>query len=117
MYRRFSKVLMATSIPIESGVRFFLTVCSKVYHGQQVMKKYHERLCVGTISDARPRGTRAPGEFGSSVPYAEPIWYQRFTGQSAYYTDSHRAFRERVRAFYDKEVAPTIGDWSESAEG
>jgi len=50
--------------------------------------------------------------FGSTIPFGDPYWYRIF--QSPYYTDSHRAFRARIRAFVDKEVLPFVHEWDEA---
>ena len=34
--------------------------------------------------------------------------------QSPYYTDKHRKFREKVRAFMDTEVRPHADEWEEA---
>ena len=49
--------------------------------------------------------------FGSTIPYAEPGWYQ---GQSSpYYNESHVAFRARVRGFVDEHLVPHVDKWEE----
>lgn len=53
-----------------------------------------------------------PHKFGSTVPLAEPYWYNTFA--SPYYTDSHREFRARVRQFVDTEVLPFVHEWDEA---
>jgi len=35
--------------------------------------------------------------------------YQRFN--SPYYKDTHKHWRERIRAFTEKEILPTMEDW------
>jgi alkylation response protein AidB-like acyl-CoA dehydrogenase len=57
---------------------------------------------------------RKHAPFGSRVPYAEPGWYQ---GQAtAFYNESHVAFRAKVRAFVDKEMVPFVDAWEEEHE-
>lgn len=51
-------------------------------------------------------------EFGEQIVYAEPSWYQCF--ESPYYTQGHREWRARMRAFVDKEIAPFVDDWEEA---
>ena len=50
--------------------------------------------------------------YGSTVPFAEPPWYQGSV--SAHYNASHAAFRDKVRQFVDVEVAPFVDDWEEA---
>ena len=80
-----------------------------------------------------------PHPFGDLVPYGDPSWYRNYNrrvGQrtrhalqrraspqrrrgaltrawprSPYYTASHRAFRDKVRAFVDAEVTPHCDTW------
>lgn len=47
--------------------------------------------------------------FGSTTPYAEPLWYSR--NQSPHYTDSHRKLRAAVRKYVDDEILPFAFDW------
>lgn len=42
--------------------------------------------------------------FGSTVPYAEPMWYSRES--SPYYNDTHRALRAYVRDYIDNDLMP-----------
>ena len=41
----------------------------------------------------------------ATTPFSEPAWYDSRNG-SAYYTDDHRAFRNKMREFVDKEIMP-----------
>lgn len=62
-------------------------------------------------------GGKLPPEerFGEQLPFCEPYWYQGF--HSPYYTDSHRAFRAKVREFCEKEVRPNVDKWIASPDG
>ncbi len=52
--------------------------------------------------------------FGSEVDYAEPSWYQ---GQpTPYYSDSHVAWRARVRDFVERELKPHVTEWEEKED-
>ena len=42
----------------------------------------------------------------------QPTWYNGFN--SPYYTSSHEAFRAKVRAFVEREIAPHTHEWDES---
>lgn len=53
-------------------------------------------------------------KYGASEPWAEPYWYQGF--KSPYYKETHHRFRERVRAFVEKEIAPFIDQWEEAGD-
>lgn len=50
-------------------------------------------------------------KFGSSTPFAEPNWYQGYA--TTYYKPTHVAYREKVRAFVEKELMPYVHDWDE----
>ena len=79
-----------------------------------------------------------PHQFGDLVPYGDPSWYRNYnrrvdaaqdamsrclrrccfaarcadgSARSPYYTASHRAFRDNVRAFVDAEVTPNCDAW------
>ena len=77
-----------------------------VYHNEDVLKKYHERLCIGRLEGYEKTPER--------VLYAEPLWEQRFN--SPYYNDSHRRFLEDVRSFVDTELIPTLSDWCDKSK-
>ena len=47
--------------------------------------------------------------FGSPIPFAEPMHCQGHF--SPYYTDAHRAWRKKVRAFVDARIAPFADAW------
>ena len=42
--------------------------------------------------------------FGEKIAFAEPYWYQGY--RSSYYRETHIAFRNKVRAFVEKEIFP-----------
>lgn len=48
-------------------------------------------------------------QFGSTAPYAEPLWYSR--NVSPHYTDSHRKLRAAVRKYVDEEILPFAFEW------
>eukprot|EP01104_Vermistella_antarctica_P002493 TRINITY_DN12731_c0_g1_i1.p1 TRINITY_DN12731_c0_g1~~TRINITY_DN12731_c0_g1_i1.p1 ORF type:complete len:523 (-),score=99.77 TRINITY_DN12731_c0_g1_i1:19-1587(-) len=82
----------------------------KAYHGADVLRKYKKRFCIGTVEGYSPKVRMIPpGSFGELVPYGDPIWYQRFN--SPYFKESHKAWREKVRAFVDKEIIATMSTW------
>ncbi|KAF4672174.1 hypothetical protein FOL47_000825 [Perkinsus chesapeaki] len=51
--------------------------------------------------------------FGSPVPYGEPNWYYKGFS-SPYYTDSHRAWRQRCRSFVEEHIIPNVSDWEKA---
>lgn len=48
--------------------------------------------------------------FGSKTAWSEPLWYDP-KNPSPYYGDAHIAFRNKIRAFMNKEVMPNIAKW------
>lgn len=58
--------------------------------------------------------TSIPGVFGSSAPYAEPLWY--FNNSSAYYGTSHHNLRAVVRKYVDDELRDHACEWEEKGE-
>ncbi|CAK9002867.1 Acyl-CoA dehydrogenase AFT10-1 (AF-toxin biosynthesis protein 10-1) [Durusdinium trenchii] len=68
--------------------------------------------------DGRGRATMGHGaaealaKYGDQMPYCEPSWYQG--GHSPYYTESHRAWRDKVRKFVEEELQPNTEKWIET---
>jgi alkylation response protein AidB-like acyl-CoA dehydrogenase len=62
------------------------------------------------MSDSKKGASHRP--FGSSVPWAEPSWYAGNL-RSPYYSDSHVAFRAKVREFVETKITPFVSDWDE----
>jgi alkylation response protein AidB-like acyl-CoA dehydrogenase len=87
----------------------------RLYHHADVLTKYGPRFHVGTLADSdrvkTKRPVHLPGSFGDMIPYGDPSWYQRM--KSPYYKATHIQFRARVREFVDKEILPTMSQWSE----
>eukprot|EP01087_Luapelamoeba_hula_P009280 TRINITY_DN2388_c0_g1_i1.p1 TRINITY_DN2388_c0_g1~~TRINITY_DN2388_c0_g1_i1.p1 ORF type:complete len:444 (-),score=59.21 TRINITY_DN2388_c0_g1_i1:142-1449(-) len=50
-------------------------------------------------------------ESKGTPPYADPSWYQDFA--SPYYNDSHRALRDSLRVWVNKELMPHTGKWED----
>lgn len=47
--------------------------------------------------------------FGSTAPYAEPLWYSR--NVTAHHKDSHRKLRATVRKYVDEDLRPYAFEW------
>lgn len=47
--------------------------------------------------------------FGSTAPYAEPLWYSR--NVTEHHKDSHRLLRAAVRKYIDEEISPNAFEW------
>ncbi|KAL4898083.1 acyl-CoA dehydrogenase/oxidase [Aspergillus ambiguus] len=74
-------------------------------HRQEVLDKYRDELCVGTVAGETPEVViPEPGSL-SPVPYAEPLWL-RPQFKSPYYKDSHRRLQRAVREFTDLYIKP-----------
>ncbi|EAW06765.1 acyl-CoA dehydrogenase family protein [Aspergillus clavatus NRRL 1] len=74
-------------------------------HRQEVLEKYRDQLCIGTIKGEKPEViTPEPGAL-SPVPYAEPLWL-RPEFKSPYYKESHRRLQRAMREFTDRHVTP-----------
>jgi hypothetical protein len=52
--------------------------------------------------------------FGSTAPFAEPLWYSRDTTQ--YYGESHRMLRAYCRRYVDEELRPYAEEWEAKGE-
>ncbi|CAO3588444.1 unnamed protein product [Absidia cylindrospora] len=72
----------------------------------------HVEADTDEVEDSNPLVVGQP--FGDMVPYSDPMWYQDW--YSPYYNDSHRAVRNAVRAFVDKEVTPFCHEWDEAKQ-
>jgi predicted heme/steroid binding protein len=81
------------------------------FHKLDLLKKY-ERFVVGEIEGKVLEKLNNDVNFGSLVPYSEPLWYQGFS--SPYYNDSHRRFRKECRKFVEEEIIPNAYDWEEN---
>lgn len=74
-------------------------------HRQEVIDKYREQLCIGTIEGETPEIiSPEPGSL-SPVPYAEPLWL-RPEFKSPYFNESHRRLQRAMREFTDRYVTP-----------
>ncbi|KZL71680.1 acyl-CoA dehydrogenase [Colletotrichum tofieldiae] len=49
--------------------------------------------------------------FGSSTPFAEPLWYSR--DGNLHFKESHRKLRNAIRSYVDTEIAPFCEKWEE----
>lgn len=74
-------------------------------HRQEVLEKYRDQLCIGTIEGEKPEVIEPKVGGLSPVPYAEPLWL-RPQFKNPYYKDSHRALQKAMREFTDKYVTP-----------
>ncbi|KAB8261004.1 acyl-CoA dehydrogenase/oxidase [Aspergillus pseudonomiae] len=74
-------------------------------HRQEVLEKYRDELCIGTVEGETPDiAPREPGSL-SEVPYAEPLWLRK-DFKNPYYKDSHRRLQRAVREFTDRYIYP-----------
>lgn len=74
-------------------------------HRQEVLDKYMEDLCIGTVAGETPEiHTPEPGSV-SLVPYAEPMWLRPHF-KSPYYKESHRRLQKAIREFTDRYITP-----------
>jgi len=54
------------------------------------------------------------GAAADGVPFGDPYWYN--STASPYYKTTHVEFRDRMRAFVDKEIIPFVAAWDEAGE-
>ena len=50
------------------------------------------------------------GSFGLGNPYGDPNWYDG-TYHSAYYKETHKAWRKRCRDFVEEHIIPYVSQW------
>ncbi|KAI2789318.1 hypothetical protein POX_d04804 [Penicillium oxalicum] len=74
-------------------------------HRQEVLEKYREQLCIGTIEGEKPEVIEPQVGALSPVPYAEPLWL-RPEFKSPYYKESHHRLQKAMREFTDKYITP-----------
>ncbi|KAJ5584864.1 uncharacterized protein N7459_004664 [Penicillium hispanicum] len=74
-------------------------------HRQEVLEKYRDQLCIGTLEGEKPEVIEPKPGALSPVPYAEPLWL-RPQFKSPYYKESHRRLQKAVREFTDIYVTP-----------
>ncbi|KAJ5638607.1 hypothetical protein N7528_000997 [Penicillium herquei] len=74
-------------------------------HRQEVLEKYRDQLCIGTIEGEKPEVIEPKIGALSVVPYAEPLWL-RPEFKSPYFKDSHRRLQQALRDFTDKYATP-----------
>uniref|UniRef100_A0A0G4HXZ6 Cytochrome b5 heme-binding domain-containing protein n=1 Tax=Chromera velia CCMP2878 TaxID=1169474 RepID=A0A0G4HXZ6_9ALVE len=88
----------------------------KFHNVAQVLGQYGDSLLVGSIAQdaakAPAKSKQSDGMYGDLLPYGDPTWYQGW-GNPGYYNDSHRRFRDAVRAWVDREVVPYVFEWDE----
>ncbi|CAE8602218.1 unnamed protein product [Polarella glacialis] len=53
-------------------------------------------------------------EYKSEVPFAEPAWIRGGGWRSPYHNDTHRAFRDSLRALLHTHIVPTMAEDEES---
>lgn len=101
------------------------TQAFNLFHGAQVMPKYHDKFKVGEIASAKQELEALAQKrefvrsalldvdlaFGDQIPYGDPAFYQRQAAHSPYYRETHRKFRKEVREFVDQEIIATMHAW------
>lgn len=82
-------------------------------HRNEVLDKYHKRLCIGKLKNTKTNDNIE--NFGdiSTVPYAESGYWQGL--KSPYFNESHDRFRKALRKFYFEEIL-TIAEQYEKQE-
>jgi len=52
--------------------------------------------------------------YGEGIPYGDQAWYAGWN--TPYYKESHRKFRNAMRAFVDEHIAPYTHEWDEAKQ-
>lgn len=92
-----------------------------MFHKPEILQEYGDALKIGQlVSESTKIEGKGAAEssdvrlYGDLVPYGDPYWYQ---GQnSLYYTESHRNWRKKVRAFVEEHISPYVHEWDENYE-
>jgi hypothetical protein len=74
-------------------------------HRQEVLEKYRDQLCIGTLEGEKSEVIEPKPGALSPVPYAEPLWL-RPQFKSPYFKESHRRLQKAIREFTDLHVTP-----------
>ncbi|KAL4803403.1 acyl-CoA dehydrogenase/oxidase [Aspergillus unguis] len=74
-------------------------------HRHDVLLKYRDSLCIGTIQGETPEVIDPSPTSLSPVPYAEPLWL-RPGFKSPYYNESHRRLQKAIREFTSLHITP-----------
>lgn len=92
-------------------------------HKVDVLEKFNEKLLKGTLAGGAsryskkqkpPKEDMPEAEYISDVPFAEPSWIRGGGWTSPYHNESHRAFRDGVRALIHQHITPTMAEDEES---
>lgn len=112
------------------------------YHNEGILKKYKAQLQIGSLEgqaapppkeepkkieeqkvvplQAAPAAP-APAEetakealeaWGDLIPYGDPAWYQGY--HSPYYSESHAALRQEIRAWVEEKIEPNLNEWEKA---
>ncbi|KAH8829970.1 acyl-CoA dehydrogenase/oxidase [Flagelloscypha sp. PMI_526] len=96
-----STVLYANGVAGKDATSVFFGL----HRHEVLLKPQYSRLIIGKIKGEEPQiKALAPGEI-SKVPYAEPTWLVEGF-KSPYYTESHRKYQRKLRAFLMEHVQP-----------
>jgi alkylation response protein AidB-like acyl-CoA dehydrogenase/predicted heme/steroid binding protein len=87
-------------------------------HSKDILQNFGPEMLVGkvsaaaaSISNSDSKKKKKKSSSDALVAYADPYWCQGLA--SPFYTESHRRFGEKVRAFVDKELLPYVHEWDE----
>jgi len=92
-------------------------------HKSEVLDKYHDKFFKGRLAGHQPKYAAPKSkpsedlpalEYVSTVPFAEPAWIRGGGWRSPFHTESHRQFRDGVRALLHEHVVPEMADAEES---
>lgn len=124
------KVYDVSSFNHPGGKKILMRECGKdatekfmQFHKPEVLAQ-HAKMQIGVLATAEPSSEgkakkteqpNDPRDFGDLVPYGDPNWYQGCN--TIYYKDSHHAWRAKVRAFVDTELAPFVANWEQTDKG
>jgi len=52
----------------------------------------------------------------AKIPFSDPYWYFEECKINPFYKDTHRHFRDKIRAFCEKEIVPFTTEWEEKGD-
>ncbi|KAI1001215.1 Acyl-CoA dehydrogenase [Podosphaera aphanis] len=110
------------------------------YHNAGILRKFKEKLFIGTLNTKKPTDLLVPKKdavvapapqekktethadlleeeeepepFGDMIPFADPMWYQGF--YSPHYNATHIALRNEVREWVTNDIEPYLDEWEEA---
>jgi alkylation response protein AidB-like acyl-CoA dehydrogenase/predicted heme/steroid binding protein len=77
----------------------------QVAHSTEVLKKYHDKLVVGTLANYK--------RVDEVIAHADPFWVQS-SSRPPWMRESHVVWQKKVRSFVTDKILTDLGSWQDS---